>query len=105
MSSSEIHSAGLKIAANKCLYIDLSAFLLKVFPQHNTLNIVKYFCAAEPKQKDPISISLFSNTPSVTVPDNRGLTVRDIAFHRHPDAPDVTGKRVTRHRYDARLTQ
>ncbi|TCZ20981.1 RHS repeat protein, partial [Pantoea agglomerans] len=49
--------------------------------------------------------SLFSNTPSVTVPDNRGLTVRDIAFHRHPDAPDVTGKRVTRHRYDARLTQ
>lgn len=54
-----------------------------------------------------MSTSIFSNTPSVTVLDNRGLTVRDIAYHRHPDSPDVTSERITRHRYDARgsLTQ
>ncbi|HDX4396578.1 TPA: RHS repeat protein, partial [Enterobacter bugandensis] len=34
--------------------------------------------------------------------DNRGLTVRDIAYHRHPDTPDVTCERITRHRHDAR---
>ncbi|WP_175628134.1 RHS repeat protein [Yersinia proxima] len=50
---------------------------------------------------------LFSNTPSVTVLDNRGLTVRDIAYHRHPGSPDVTSERITRHQYNARgfLTQ
>ncbi|MDI6539540.1 RHS repeat protein [Pantoea ananatis] len=42
------------------------------------------------------------NTPTVTVLDNRGLTVRDIAYHRHPDTPDVTRERITRHQYDAR---
>lgn len=51
--------------------------------------------------------SLFSKTPSVTVLDNRGLTVRDIAYHRHPDSPDVISERITHHQYDARgfLTQ
>lgn len=54
-----------------------------------------------------MSTSLFSKTPSVTVLDNRGLTVRDIAYHRHPGSPDVTSERITRHQYDARgfLTQ
>lgn len=46
--------------------------------------------------------SLFSQTPSVAVFDNRGLTVRNIAYHRHPDALDITEERVTRHQYDAR---
>jgi len=33
--------------------------------------------------------------------------VRNIGYHRHPDTPDVTDERITRHRYDARgfLTQ
>ncbi|NHB98660.1 RHS repeat-associated core domain-containing protein [Photorhabdus stackebrandtii] len=54
-----------------------------------------------------MSTSLFSKTPTVTVLDNRGLTVRDIAYHRHPGSPDVTSERITRHQYDARgfLTQ
>ncbi|MGN7915793.1 RHS repeat-associated core domain-containing protein [Enterobacter sp. 22466] len=47
-------------------------------------------------------ISLFSHTPSVSVLDNRGLTVRETAYYRHPSAPEVTCERVTRHRYDAR---
>ena len=49
-----------------------------------------------------MSTSLFSNTPTVTVFNNRGLTVRDIAYHRHPNAPEVTSERLTRHQYDAR---
>lgn len=54
-----------------------------------------------------MSTSLYSKTPTVTVLDNRGLTVRDIAYHRHPGSPDVTSERITRHQYDARgfLTQ
>ncbi|WP_258041660.1 RHS repeat-associated core domain-containing protein [Citrobacter amalonaticus] len=48
-----------------------------------------------------MSTALFSQTPSVAVLDNRGLTVRDIAYHRHPDTPDVTSELITRHRYDA----
>jgi uncharacterized protein RhaS with RHS repeats len=52
-------------------------------------------------------MSVFSHTPSATVLDNRGLSVRDIAYHRHPDTPNVTRERIARHRYDARgfLTQ
>ena len=54
-----------------------------------------------------MSTPLFSKTPTVTVFDNRGLTVRDIAYHRHPGSPDVTSERITLHQYDARgfLTQ
>lgn len=47
-----------------------------------------------------MSISLFSNTPTVKVIDNQGLTVRDIAYYRHPDSPDVTDTRITRYQYD-----
>lgn len=49
-----------------------------------------------------MSTSLFSKTPTVTVLDNRGLTVRDIAYHRHPDSPDTTEERIIRQQYDAR---
>ncbi|WP_228007780.1 RHS repeat protein [Kosakonia pseudosacchari] len=49
-----------------------------------------------------MSTSLYSKTPSVAVLDNRGLTVRDIIWHRHPDTPDTTDERITRHRFDAR---
>ncbi|WP_429837850.1 RHS repeat-associated core domain-containing protein [Enterobacter cloacae] len=54
-----------------------------------------------------MSTSLFSKTPTVTVLDNRGLTVRNIAYDRHPESPDITRERITRHQYDARgfLTQ
>lgn len=54
-----------------------------------------------------MNTSLFSKTPAVTVLDNRGLSVRSIAYHRHPDSPDDTGERITHHQYDARgfLTQ
>ena len=54
-----------------------------------------------------MSILLYSNTSAVTVLDNCGLTVRDIAYHRHPDTPGVTNERITRHRYNSRgfLTQ
>lgn len=54
-----------------------------------------------------MSTSLFSKTPTVMVLDNRGLTVRDIAYHRHPGSLDVTSERITRHHHDTRgfLTQ
>ncbi|MBF8755571.1 RHS repeat protein [Pseudomonas guariconensis] len=45
---------------------------------------------------------LFSNTPTVTVSDNRGLPVRNVVYHRHPDTPQVTDTRITYHRHDAR---
>lgn len=48
-----------------------------------------------------MSSSLFSKTPMVAVLDNRGLTVRDIVYHRHPDTPDVTTERIIRHQYGA----
>lgn len=49
-----------------------------------------------------MSTSLYSKTPTVTVLDNRGLTVRDITYHRHPYSPDVISERITRHQYDTR---
>ncbi|WP_036773647.1 RHS repeat domain-containing protein, partial [Photorhabdus australis] len=49
-----------------------------------------------------MSTSLFSRTPQVAVLDNRGLPVRELQYHRHPDTPDVTRERITRIRYDAR---
>ncbi|WP_244941624.1 RHS repeat domain-containing protein [Serratia inhibens] len=48
------------------------------------------------------TIDVYTNTPTVTVLDNRGLNVRNIAYHRHPVTPDVTSERITRHQYDAR---
>ncbi len=49
-----------------------------------------------------MSTSLYSKTPSVTVLDNRGLAVRDIVYHRHPETPDTTDERIIRHQFDAR---
>ncbi|MDR0217366.1 MAG: RHS repeat protein [Enterobacteriaceae bacterium] len=40
------------------------------------------------------------NTPSVTVLNNRGQGVREIQYHRHPDSPETTDERITRHQYD-----
>lgn len=49
-----------------------------------------------------MNTSLYSNTPTIIVRDNQGLTVRTLTYHRHPDTPDSTDERITRHRYDAR---
>ncbi|MEQ1964889.1 RHS repeat-associated core domain-containing protein [Xenorhabdus khoisanae] len=51
--------------------------------------------------------NVYRHTPSVTVLDNRGLTVREIEYHRHPNTPEITEERITRHQYDIRgfLTQ
>lgn len=49
-----------------------------------------------------MNTAVFSTTPSVVVRDARGLQVRNIAYHRHPDTPAVTDTRVTRHQYDTR---
>lgn len=49
-----------------------------------------------------MSTSLFSSTPSVAVLDNRGLFVREQQYLRHPDTPEVTDERITRHQYDER---
>ena len=38
-------------------------------------------------------------TPAVSVLDNRGRTVREIQYHRHPDTPEITDERITRHHY------
>ncbi|MBA5809787.1 RHS repeat protein [Morganella morganii] len=54
-----------------------------------------------------MNTSLFSKTPAVTVINNRGLTILNIAYHRHPESPDATTEYITRHQYDVRgfLTQ
>lgn len=54
-----------------------------------------------------MNTQLFSQTPLVTVFDNRGLSVRDIAYRRHPDTPNATEECITRHQFDFRgfLTQ
>ncbi|CAI8763021.1 RHS repeat protein [Kosakonia quasisacchari] len=49
-----------------------------------------------------MSTSLFSKTPTATVLDNRGLTVREFSYHRHPDSPDTTRERITHHQYNVR---
>lgn len=49
-----------------------------------------------------MSANIFHNTPTSRVSDNRGLSVRDIAYHRHPDTLLATEARITRHSYDAR---
>lgn len=48
-----------------------------------------------------IDPALHHNTPTVTVFD-RGLTVREIAFYRHPSDVQRTDSYITRHHYDAR---
>lgn len=48
------------------------------------------------------SSSLFKGTPTIKIVDNRGLTVKEIDYHRHPDSPNITNERITRHQYNAR---
>ncbi|WP_060507479.1 RHS repeat-associated core domain-containing protein [Pseudomonas sp. NBRC 111124] len=42
------------------------------------------------------------NTPTGTVTDNRGLTVRTVEYLRRPDKPEVTDQRITYHQFNAR---
>ncbi|TCC15071.1 RHS repeat protein, partial [Kosakonia quasisacchari] len=49
-----------------------------------------------------MSTSLYSKTPTVSILDNRGLAVREIAYHRHPDTADATDERITHHQFDVR---
>lgn len=51
-----------------------------------------------------MNTSLFSKTPAVTVLNNRGQTILNIAYHRHPESPDITTERITRNQYDARAS-
>lgn len=46
--------------------------------------------------------TLYQRTPDITVVDNRGLTVRDIAYYRHPDTVTVTDERIIQLKYNAR---
>lgn len=46
-----------------------------------------------------LAATLHHNTPAITAFDSRGLAVREIAIHRHPDALEVTTSRITRHCY------
>ncbi len=48
------------------------------------------------------NITVHHGTPTITVLDNRNLTVRAIAYHCHPDTPAVTEERITHYQYDAR---
>lgn len=43
-----------------------------------------------------------TRTPSVVVYDNRGSTIREIHYCRHPDTINQTDERMTRHHYHAR---
>ncbi len=45
---------------------------------------------------------LHTRTPTVVVLDNRGSTVREIHYCRHPDTINKTDERITRHHYHAR---
>jgi len=49
-----------------------------------------------------MNTSLYSKTPVIAVLDNRGLSAREIAYCRHPDAQDNSEERVIPHHYDAR---
>ncbi|AXG41705.1 MULTISPECIES: RHS repeat protein [Photorhabdus] len=50
------------------------------------------------KNIDP---KLYQHTPTISVYDNRGLTIRNIDFHRSVAGGD-TDTRITRHQYDVR---
>ena len=41
-------------------------------------------------------------TPSITIMDNRALTIRQIEYCRHPDTPELTDERITYQRVDSR---
>ena len=46
--------------------------------------------------------ALCRNTPQLTVTENRGLVIRNVRYHRHPDTLSLTDERITRHQYTAR---
>ncbi|MFS2224058.1 RHS repeat-associated core domain-containing protein [Pantoea sp. B65] len=46
--------------------------------------------------------TLYRATPAVSVLDNRGLSVRELQYHRHPETPTQTDERITRHRFTLR---
>ena len=46
--------------------------------------------------------ALHRNTPTIAVVDNRGLAVRNLAYYRRPDEPEVTDELITHHQHDAR---
>lgn len=48
-----------------------------------------------------MNTSLFSKTPTVAVLDNRGLIVRNVAYHRSPDSPENTTERITYNSYNS----
>ncbi|ATM99370.1 hypothetical protein CRN77_06370 [Proteus vulgaris] len=45
---------------------------------------------------------LHTRTPTVVVHDNRGSTIREISYCRHPDTVNQTDERITRHHYHVR---
>ncbi|MCT8231260.1 MULTISPECIES: RHS repeat-associated core domain-containing protein [Proteus] len=45
---------------------------------------------------------LHTRTPTVVVLDNRGSTIREISYCRHPDTVSQTDERITRHHYHVR---
>ncbi|MBG6030178.1 hypothetical protein I5E97_03825 [Proteus hauseri] len=49
-----------------------------------------------------LSQQRYSRTPSVVIHDNRGASIREINYCRHPDSLDKTDERITRHHYHAR---
>lgn len=48
------------------------------------------------------AVVLHRHTPSVAVLSNRNHAVREIRYHRYPDASNMTDERITRHQYDVR---
>ncbi|OTA14567.1 insecticidal toxin, SepC/Tcc class [Xenorhabdus vietnamensis] len=46
------------------------------------------------------STEIHKRTPSVTVVNNRKLTIRDIQYRRRPDVPQTTEELITRHQYN-----
>ncbi|MBY0444725.1 MAG: RHS repeat protein, partial [Burkholderiales bacterium] len=45
--------------------------------------------------------TMHHKTPRVVVLNQRGLTVREVSYQRHPSAPTETDERITCHQYDA----
>lgn len=42
---------------------------------------------------------ILSSTPTITVTDNRGFAVRNVAYHCHPDAPATRSEQISHHFY------
>lgn len=48
------------------------------------------------------SHSLHRNTPTIAVVDNRGLAVRALRYHRHPNSSTLTDERITYYQFNPR---